>query len=114
MGKERNRQSYLVVFVDFLGADVLIPFDSLDFSLAALFGWINFTLEALSKAENAFCKSLADFEVLTFLIKDFKFSSCFLLRAVLVLSFLTFLIADLIIGTGAILTLNLVLFKLEC
>ena len=95
-------------------AGSLIPFDNLDFSLAALFGWINFTLTALSKAENTFCKSLVVFEVLTFLIKDFKFSSRFLLRAVLVLSFLTFLIADLIIGTEGILTCNLVLFKLEC
>lgn len=75
-------------------------FDSLDFNLAALFGWINFTLAALSKAENAACKSLASFEVLAFLTKDFRLNSRFLLRAVLVLSFLTFLIADLIIGTG--------------
>lgn len=89
----------------------LTPFDNLDFNLAALFGWISLTLAALSKAEKTACKSLAPFEALAFLIKDFKFNSRFLFRAVLTLSFLTFLIADLIIGMGGILTFNLVLFK---
>lgn len=62
-------------------------------------GWINFTLAALSKAENAACKSLVFFEALAFLTKAFKANPLFLLRAVLVLSFLTFLIADFMIGT---------------
>lgn len=75
--------------------------DNLDFSLADLFGWINLTLAALSKAENTACKSLADLLVRLFLIRDFKAPFRLLLRAVLTLSFLTFLIADLIIGMGA-------------
>ncbi len=75
-------------------------FDKRDLSLAALFGWINFTLAALSKAENTACKSFAVFPVRAFLTSDFKLSSLLLLRAVLVLSFRTFLIADLMIGMG--------------
>lgn len=62
-------------------------------------GWINFTLAALSRAENAACKSLVFFETLAILTKDFKTKPLFLLRAVLTLSFLTFLIADFMIGT---------------
>lgn len=73
-------------------------FDNLDLSLAALLGCINLTLAALSRAEKVACKSLADLETLAFFIKDFKLNSLFLLRAVLNLSFLTFLIAERIIG----------------
>ncbi len=72
--------------------------DSLDFSLAALLGWISLTLAALSKAEYTACKVRADLVVRAFLIKAFKLSFLFLLRTVLTLSFLTFLIADLITG----------------
>ncbi len=61
------------------------------------------TLAALSRAENTVCKSLADLEVLTFLTKERKFSSRFLFRAVLILSFLTFLIAERMIGMDGIL-----------
>lgn len=93
---------------------VATPLDKRDLSLAALLGWINLTLAALSKAEKTVCKSLADFEALTFLINDFKPISRFLFRAVLTLSFLTFLIADRIIGMVGILTGSLVLFKTSC
>lgn len=75
-----------------------MPFDNLDFNLEALFLWIRFTLVALSKAEKTACKSFVALLVLTFLIADFKASSRFLLRAVRVLSFRTFLIADRMIG----------------
>ncbi len=88
----------------FLGAKTTVPvtpFDNLDFNLAALLGWISFTLAALSSTEKAACRSLAFFEVLTFLIKALRVSARFLLRAVLVLSFLTFLIADRIIGMAS-------------
>lgn len=89
-----------------------ISLDNLDFNLADLFGWINLTLAALSKAENTACKSLSDLVVRLFLIRDFKILSRLLLRAVLTLSFLTFFIADLMIGMGANITCCLVLFKL--
>lgn len=82
----------------------MTPFDKRDFKRAALLGWINFTLVALSKAENAACKSFAALVVLTFLIKDFKFVSRFSLRAVLVLSFRTFLMAERIIGMAVMLS----------
>jgi len=72
--------------------------DNRDFNLEALLGWIKWTLTALSKAEKAACKSFASFVPLTFLIADFSETSLFLLRAVLTLSFLTFLIALLMIG----------------
>lgn len=68
-------------------------------------------LAALSKAEKTACKSLADLEVLAFLIRDFKTVDLFLLRAVLTLSFLTFLIAERIIGMDGILTGYPSLFK---
>jgi len=80
------------------------PFDSLDFNLAALLGWIKCTLAALSKAEKAAVKSLADLLILAFLTKDFKVVSRFLLRAVLSLSLRTFFIADLMIGMGGMVT----------
>lgn len=72
--------------------------DNLDFNLAALFLWINLTLAALSKLEKTACKSLGDLLVRAFLTADFKLSSLFLFLAVLTLSFLTFFIADLMIG----------------
>ena len=75
-----------------------MPFDNLDFNLAALFGWIKWTLAALSSAEKAACKFLGVLETLAFLIADFKAVSRFLFRAVLVLSFLTFLMAERITG----------------
>lgn len=75
-----------------------INLDNLDFNRADLLGWIRWTLAALSKAEKAACRSLAVLLALAFLTKDFKASSRFLLRAVLTLSFLTFFMADLIIG----------------
>lgn len=62
------------------------------------------TLAALSKAEKADCKLLAVLDTLAFLIKDFKISSLFLLRAVLTLSFLTFLIAERMIGMADMLS----------
>ncbi len=74
--------------------EAVIPFDNRDFKRAALFGCIRWTLAALSKAEKAAVKSLAALLVLAFLTKDFKASSRFLLRAVLSLSFRTFLMAD--------------------
>jgi len=79
----------------------LTAFDNLDFNLAALLGWIRWTLAALSKAEKAACKSLAVLLTLAFLTKDFKAISRFLLRDDLTLSFLTFLIADRMIGMGS-------------
>jgi len=93
---------------------VATPLLNLDFSLEALLGWISLTLAALSRAEKTACKSLADFEILTFLIKDFKPIARFLFRAVLTLSFLTFLIADLMIGIWEILTGSMALFKTSC
>lgn len=88
----------------FLGASGVDPLDNLDFKRAALLGWIRCTLAALSKAEKAACISLAALDALAFFTKDFKTVSRFLLRAVLSLSFLTFLIADLIIGMAAMLS----------
>lgn len=85
-------------FAGLLTGEDFIPLDNLDLSRAALLGWIKWTLAALSKAEKAAVKSLAALEALAFLIKDFKVVSRFLLRAVLPLSFRTFLIADLMIG----------------
>lgn len=79
-----------------------------------MFGWINLTLAALSKAENAAWISLADFEVLAFLTKDLKLASLFLFLRVLVLSFLTFLIADFMIGMGGMVSQPLFLRKQEC
>lgn len=73
-------------------------FDSLDLRRAALLGWINLTLAALSKAEKAACRFFALVVVLAFLIRDLRIFARFLLRAVLVLSLRTFLIADRIIG----------------
>lgn len=83
---------------------IWIPFDNLDFNLAALLGWISLTLAALSKAENAAWISLTALVVLTLLIKIFKASSLFLFLAVLSLSFLTFLMADWMIGMGGMVT----------
>ena len=71
-----------------------INLDNLDFNRADLLGWIRCTLAALSRAEKASVKSLAALLTLTFLTKDFKVISRFLLRAVLTLSFRTFLMAD--------------------
>lgn len=78
--------------------EVATPFDKRDFSLAALLGWIRWTLAALSKAEKAARRSLAVLLALAFLTRDFKAISRFLLRAVLALSFLTFFMADRMIG----------------
>lgn len=94
--------------------DPVTPLLNLDFNLEALLGWISLTLAALSRAEKTARKSLADFETLTFFIKDFKPISRFLFRAVLTLSFLTFLIADFIIGMLVILTGSMALFKASC
>ncbi len=80
------------------------PFDNLDFKRAALLGWIRWTLAALSRAEKAAVKSLAVLLALTFLTNDFRAISRFLLRVVLTLSFLTFLIAERMIGMGGIVT----------
>ena len=55
-------------------------------------------MTALSKAEKAAVRSEAFLLILTFLIDALTESSRFLLRAVLILSFLTFFIADFIIG----------------
>lgn len=60
--------------------------------------WINFTLAALSSAENAAVRFLATGLFLVFLIIVFTFDARFLLRIVLTLSFLTFFMALLIIG----------------
>ena len=78
--------------------EVAVPLESLDFNLLALFLWIKLVLAALSRAEKTADKFLADLAALAFFIKALKVSSRFLLRAVLNLSFLTFFIADLIIG----------------
>lgn len=94
----------MVFLIDFDGVILVTPLDNLDLSLAAFLGWIRWTLAALSRAEKTACKSLAALVVLTFLIKDFKAFSRFLLRAVLILSFLTFLIAERMIGMGGIVT----------
>lgn len=89
------------VGVSYLLEDGFTPFESLDFNRADLLGWIRCTLAALSRAEKASVKSLAALLVLAFLTKDFKVISRFLLRAVLILSFLTFFMADLMIGMGS-------------
>lgn len=95
---------YFLVFLAtfFLGG--LIPFDNLDFNLAALLGWIKCTLAALSKAEKTAFKFVAVFSRRAFLIKAFKAISRFLFRAVLSLSFLTFLMADLMSGMLSMVT----------
>lgn len=80
------------------------PFDNLDFKRADLLGWIKWTLAALSRAEKAACKFLALLSFLAFLTKAFKEISRFLLRAVLTLSFLTFLIAERMIGMADMLS----------
>lgn len=71
---------------------------NLDFNLEALFLCIRFTLAALSKAEKMVDKFLALGVFLAVFSAFFKADSLLLLRAVLILSFLTFLIADFIIG----------------
>lgn len=67
---------------------------------------------ALSSAEKTACKSLAPLVDLAFLIKDFKALERFLLRAVLNLSFLTFFMADLMIGMAVMVTWALLKCKL--
>ena len=94
---------------DFLGVEM--PLDNLDFNLEAFLGWINLTLAALSKAEKTACKFLADLVVLAFLIKESSLDSLCLFLAALILSFLTFLIADRMIGMDGILTGSPALFK---
>jgi hypothetical protein len=69
-----------------------------DFSLAALFLWIKLTLTALSRAENADDRLVASGMRLACLMTLRIAVSLVLLRAVLVLSFRTFLIADFISG----------------
>jgi len=75
-----------------------INLDNLDFNLEALFLWIRLTFTDLSKAEKADVKFLAEGVRLVSLMIFFKDVSRFLLRIVLILSFLTFLIALFMIG----------------
>lgn len=72
--------------------------ESLDLSLAALFLWINLIFAALSSAEKAFDKFLPFGWRLNVLISFLSAVSRARLRAVLVLSFRIFLMAEAIIG----------------
>lgn len=74
--------------------------ESLDFNLEDLFLWIKLTLAALSRAEKAAVRLLALGFFRASLTSLFKTFSRLVLRAVLVLSFLTFLRADFIMGIG--------------
>lgn len=80
-----------------------IDLERRDFNLAALFLWMRFTLTALSKAEKAWVKFLTSGFFLAFLTSFLSTVSLALFLAVRTLSFLTFLIADLMIGIAVIL-----------
>ena len=95
----------------FTVGDCTVPLASRDFNLEALFLWIKFTLTALSKAEKALLSAAGVLSFLAFLTKVFKTAPRFSLRAVLFLSFLTFLIADLMIGMFGMVTYQLHLRK---
>lgn len=86
--------------------------DNLDFNLEDLFLWIKFTLAALSRAEKAADKLLALGFFLASLTSLLTILSRLAFLPVRVLSFRTFLIADLIIGIQeAMLSWRLVLCK---
>ncbi len=84
--------------VDLVVVEFVCNFANLDLRRAALFGWINLTLAALSNAEKAAVKPFSVRVLRAALTKLFRVRSRVSLRAVLILSFRTFLIADLING----------------
>lgn len=84
--------------------ETVLSLANLDLSLAALLGWIRWTLAALSKALKVALKFFGFGFLRLDLINFFKASSRFLFRAVRILSFRIFLIADLMSGMGGMLT----------